>query len=266
MISRLMAMLCMTAITFSVFAAQAAEGWYISARGFATVLGDATNEGNQGRQGIPFAPSVSFPVTTRSHFETGFGVAGLVGYGFGNLAGGGILGGGVRLEGEIAYRENDLDRLTIRDEALGTGDVLTRMLPDMTVPTGGDVSSTSFMISGFYDFGGTSPVSPYLGAGVGMARISMNNVDGSVGVTTTLHPPEANHSISRGLTIDGSDDSILAYQLGAGVGYDISATATLTVDYRYFVASDIKFTDAFGETVNAEYHSHDFSIGLRYHF
>lgn len=265
MISRLMAVLWMTGISLPISAAQAAEGWYISARSFVTVLDDATNDGNQGQRGIPFALSVNIPVTTRSQFETGFGVAGSFGYGFGNLDGG-ILSGRVRLEGEFAYRENDLDQLTIRDDGLGTGDLLAGVLLGEVVPTGGNVASKSFMISGFYDFGVTSPIKPYLGAGIGVARISMSNVDGSTGLTTTLFPPEANHSIIVGLSIDDNADSVLAYQLGAGVSYDISATVTLAVDYRYFVAPDIVFTDTFGERVSTEYHSHDFSIGLRYHF
>ncbi len=257
------------AFAISAPAAYAAEGWYVSGLAAATVLHDADNTGKQGQEQLPFSPEVSVPATTESDFETGFGVAVSGGYSFGSLVDSGFLAGGFRLEGEIAYRRNNIDSLTITDiERLPSGIFSPGTLIGAKIPDdgGGEISAISFMVNGFYDFGARSRIKPYLGVGAGVAQLSMNDVDGLFGIAATLaDPPGGDTALTVRLKVD-DDDTVFAYQFGAGVGYEISEMIILTLDYRYFATRDPKFTDDFGEKVTSEYRSHSFGVGLRYYF
>ena len=77
-----------------------------------------------------------------------------LGFGFGAFVGG-RLTPNVRLEGEVAYRANDLD-------SFGAN------------PVGGEVTSLAFMANGYYDFPVQSAVIPYVGAGVGVADVEID--------------------------------------------------------------------------------------------
>jgi len=66
------------------------------------------------------------------------------------------------------------------------------------------------------------------------------------------------------LTANDSD-LVAAFQLMAGIGYEISPKATLTFGYRYFTTSDPSFNDAFG-AFDTEFTSHDFLFGARFRF
>lgn len=153
-------------------------------------------------------------------------------YDLGYAAGGFVgydLGDGLRVEGEITYRANDFD-------ALGG------------VSLGGDVSSLALMLNGFYDFDAGSPFVPYVGGGIGVANVSANEI--------TL----------GGVTQVDDDATVFAYQLGAGIGYEVSPTLTMTADYRYFATDDVELTDAFGFPFDTEYSSSTFLIGARMTF
>lgn len=164
-----------------------------------------------------FGPSGS---TLELSFDPGFAIGGFVGYEF---------GGGLRAEGELSYRAND------GDSFLGVG-------------LDGDVTSLAFMVNGFYDFDIGSPFTPYVGGGVGVASVSLNDV-GAVGIV-----------------LADDDDVVFAYQLGFGVGYELSPTLTLTADYRYFATADGEFTTGpllGGIVVDGEYSNSTFLVGAR---
>nr|WP_320013174.1 outer membrane beta-barrel protein [uncultured Desulfobulbus sp.] len=148
----------------------------------------------------------------------GMGMGMAVGRSFGNT----------RLEGELNYQTNDLD--TVRLSGGGKSDC------------SGDVSSWSLMVNGYYDFKGSGPVSSFLLAGVGFARVEVDgfNVPGS------------------GVADMSGDDTVLAYQLGAGIGYAISEELTLDLSYRYFATTDPSFNG-----IDVEYSSHNLYLGLR---
>jgi opacity protein-like surface antigen len=60
---------------------------------------------------------------------------------------------------------------------------------------------------------------------------------------------------------------VFAFQLGAGVGYEVFPAAILSIDYRYFQAIDPTFKDqVLGTSFRSEYHSHDIRLGVRYQF
>ena len=106
-------------------------------------------------------------------------------------------------------------------------------------------TTVSFMGNGYIDFPMPSPFRPYLGAGLGFAVV---NVEEDIGFTAD------------------DSDLVAAFQLMAGIGYEISPKATLTFGYRYFTTSDPSFVLPFSGTFETEFTSHDFLFGARFRF
>lgn len=221
----LTALLGIAAFACSVSSAQAAEGPYVSFQAGGSFLSDADN--------------VGAGLTIESSFDTGFGLAGAAGYSFKN---------GIRLEGEVSYRRISLDKLTITNDgglgvALGVGS-----LDGLSLSADGNVSALGFMANAFYDFRLGNSVKPYVGGGVGLARLSINDV------------------AVLGVTIVDDDDTVFAYQVSGGVGFEVTPATTIFLDYRYFATADPSFSDVLGGGFNSEYASHNVSVGLRYNF
>lgn len=131
---------------------------------------------------------------------------------------------GFRAEGELGFRYNEAD---------GTLD-------------GGDITgyarSWSAMANLYYDFNRGGTIEPYLGVGVGAARIGAG-VDGF-----------------------GSDqDTVLAYQALAGLAFSLTERLDLDVGVRYFTAPDAEFTLA-GSEASADYEHTAATVGLRWQF
>lgn len=161
-------------------------------------------------------------VTMEIESDVGLALGVAAGYDFGN---------NIRIEGEIAYQKNDLDKVSIA----GIGEA------DLT----GDVASLALLLNGYYDFKNKSAFTPFISAGLGFAKVELNdfNVPGS------------------GLPDANEDDTVFAYQVGAGVGYAVTQKVSLDVKYRYFGTSDPEF-----DTAEAEYSSHNFYAGIRVAF
>ena len=132
----------------------------------------------------------------------------------------------IRVEGEIGLHNNTADLLPVS-------------------PNEFTFSMVSFMANGFFDIPTNSPLRPYVGAGLGFAVAGVEEE-------------------RFGLTSNDSD-LVGAFQLMAGVGFDISPRATLTFGYRYFTTSDPNFFTAFGP-FEMDYTSHDFLFGARFRF
>jgi len=160
-------------------------------------------------------------ITLDIESDTGLALGVAAGYDFGN---------NIRIEGEIAYQKNDLDKASL----LGVDVDLT-----------GDTSSLALLFNGYYDFANESAFTPFISAGLGIAKVEVNdfNVPGS------------------GLPDSNDDDTVFAYQVGAGVGYAVNKKVTLDVKYRYFRTSDPDF-----DTATAEYSSHNLYAGIRVAF
>ncbi len=105
-------------------------------------------------------------------------------------------------------------------------------------------SVLSLMGNAFFDIPTGLPLRPYVGAGVGfgIARASEDIFDSS------------------------DSDLVGAFQLMAGLGYDISPKATLTIGYRYFTTTDPDFVLAPSQFFETEYTSHDILFGARFRF
>ncbi len=169
--------------------------------------------------------------------DTGFGV---------HLAGGyaGLFIPQFRAEGEIAYRNNSVSKITESPAVF-----------PCFKPCGGTghIDSFAIMANGYYDFLNSSAFTPYIGGGIGAGRVSANDV----GINSPFT-----------FTFSGSDWQF-AYQGIAGVRYSINPTWSASVDYRYFATLDPKFTVnilGVNHTQSTEYHTHNVMVGLQYHF
>ncbi len=102
------------------------------------------------------------------------------------------------------------------------------------------------MGNGYFDSPTNSPLRPYLGAGLGfaVAGVEEENIFGATSTDTDL---------------------VAAFQLMAGLGFEISPRATLTFGYRYFTTTDPDFLTTFGP-LETEFTSHDFLFGARFRF
>jgi opacity protein-like surface antigen len=104
------------------------------------------------------------------------------------------------------------------------------------------------MANAFWDIETGSPVTPYLGGGIGVANVSINDL----GVF--------------GISVVDDDDTVFAYQFGAGIALELNPNMALDFGYRYFVTTDPEFTDNFGDKFESEYQTHNASLGLRIMF
>lgn len=133
---------------------------------------------------------------------------------------------GLRAEGEISYRQNDMDKVSGPFGGLVTG----------------DLSAFAFMGNAWYDFHTGTPWIPYAGGGLGIARI-------------TVDVPGFDES-----------DTVFAWQIGGGVGYEFTPGIVVSADYRYLATSDPSFDDPGFPDLEVEYMSHNIMLGIRGHF
>jgi OmpA-OmpF porin, OOP family len=140
-----------------------------------------------------------------------------IGYAFSN---------GLRIEGEIGHRFNDFNEQDIDVEADLSGN--------------GEVHAWSAMANLFYDFNKGGRLEPYIGVGVGAARLTTNY---------------GNHFA------DG-EDTVLAYQGIAGFAVGLGEQWDLDIGYRYFQAEGAEI-----ETfIEQDYTDQSLTVGLRYQF
>lgn len=104
------------------------------------------------------------------------------------------------------------------------------------------VKSQSVMLNAYYDIDTGSKLTPYVGAGIGYAKLKGT------------------------LTIDGKsmgsmDDNNFAWQVGAGVGYALNDNVSLDAGYRYVDYGD--FTE---DGTKLETSAHELYVGARYAF
>jgi len=172
-----------------------------------------------------FDEMIGMPADVELEFETGFVVAGSVGYDFGPA----------RVEGEVSYQKNNFDKLTVSASGMSA-----------SIDLSGDATSLAFLANGYYDFVNNSAFTPYVSGGIGIANISYNDIS----------------SPSMDINSEGDeDDTVFAYQVGAGIGFAATETLTIDLKYRYYGTADPEF-----EGVKAEVGSHNILLGLRYNF
>jgi opacity protein-like surface antigen len=188
-------------------------GFYLGAWGGGTFLDESKVHGHEGRMTVDYKEGTAFGAS--------------VGYDLGARYP--QVGQG-RVEIEYAYRSNDL-----KDARFSDG----RFAAD------GDVSVWSLMFNSFGEFHGVYPWVPYVGLGLGYARVSLNDA-----------------RVPGGELGDDSD-GVFAYQFGVGFGYQLNRLLTLDIGYRYFGTLDATLQLADQTTVDWSYDNHAVLLGLR---
>jgi len=159
-------------------------------------------------------------ITVNTEFDTGLAFGAALGYDFNRF----------RVEGEISYQKNDIDKISAQG-----------VFFDAT----GDAVALSFLINGYYDFINSSAFTPYVSAGAGFAQVEFNDLNIS----------------SLGFSGSKDEDTVFAYQIGIGVGYAVTEKVTIDVKYRYFGTEDSEY-----DTTEAEFASNNFLFGMRINF
>jgi opacity protein-like surface antigen len=124
------------------------------------------------------------------------------------------------------------------------------------------ITTYTGMVNGYFDLGNFRGFVPYFGIGVGLAYHQMDEY--------LISHPQAPANVPW--KVHGDNDLTLAWNVMAGVGYQISDRAILDLGYRYidFGRAATARHDVFAQgtlsrlTVD-EMGAHEFKVGLRYH-
>ena len=127
-----------------------------------------------------------------------------------------------------------------------------------------NISSKSIFINGFYDFQsfslGSTPISPYLGGGVGISKNDMSNI------TVT------NNGVPNGNVGDGKTIGQFAYKLTAGTLISMTENFSVDINYQYVNLGSFKSTTTYNngtldEPINGgEIKTQELMVGLQYKF
>lgn len=138
-----------------------------------------------------------------------------------------------RIELEYTRRSNPLNQVKFAEGSLNGG---------------GNVVADSLLINFWGVFHNNSPWAPYVGLGLGAARMEASGL-----------------KVSGQPLADGSS-SVFAYQLGTGIDFAMTKYLNLDLGYRFFSSSRPKFTEANGHKFGMDYYSHNAVLGLRLGF
>ena len=185
--------------------AQEAHSPYLAIQAGLTLIDDAT---------------ATSTITEEYSLDPGFTAGGALGYAFGQF----------RVEGEALFKSASLDEATHTPTGL-------------TVDVSGSVSALGVMANVWYGVDTDTPWTPYIGGGVGWARISAE---------------------VKEIDFDESDE-VVAYQVGAGMEHRMSESATVFLEYRYFGPSDPEF-ERNGVKTTVEVDAHNLRLGFRIGF
>lgn len=195
--------------------AHATEGWYGRLDVGRSVDGGLDGDVSDGVSTATFSPDFD---------DKWMGALG-VGYAMRN---------GFRLEGELSHRANNWGPTTLN--AFDT---------DVT----GDARALALMANLYYDFNHNGALQPYLGVGVGAARVRVG-IDGS----------------------GEGKDTRFAYQAMAGIAYAATERLTFDLGYRIFRVRDLDVSEAFAASgiqtpsSNVDYEHQAVTLGVRWQF
>jgi len=164
-------------------------------------------------------------------FDPGINIGGTGGYDFGYF----------RFEGEISYRNSEINSITDQN-----GVKYRR--------ADGNLGVAAFMANAFFDLHNASRVTPYLGGGIGFATLQLSDTYGT------------DQTSARWRLYDEGDDTVFAYQVGAGVDIAINRRFSLDVGYRYFGTETAKINEDSAWVNSLDFESHNVAVGFRVNF
>lgn len=202
-------------LAFATSAAHARDGIYLDVSAGAAFLDDTTVS-QFGALGVGVA-------------EPGYSFSGAVGYAL-DLP---PLGGTWRVEVEGIYRDNQMDEIELFGSIFALG---------------GRATVIALMMNSYYDFDLGGGWRPYLGFGVGGARVKFDIES------------------AGGASLVNDRDDVIAFQGAAGMGLEIFDNLTISLGYRYFATENLSLTDSVGLRYETEYLSHTVETRVRFVF
>lgn len=167
----------------------------------------------------------------RVEFDPGINVGGTFGYDFGV----------VRLEGELSYKQAEIRSITDQADGFRFGN------PD------GSLGALAMMFNAFLDLHNDSRVTPYLGGGIGFAALHLSDTFGT----------DVRSGVSERVLLYPSDnDTVFAYQGGAGLDIAISRQFSIDLGYRYLGTAKAHFTSDPFSTTSLKFESHNGMVGF----
>ncbi len=107
-------------------------------------------------------------------------------------------------------------------------------------------ATSAMMLNGYYDLLLRKSWVLYLGGGVGVATPQLT-------------------TISLGQVID-SHETVFAYQLETGIGWNYNPKVNFSMGYRFFDAADPEFVLSAGQRVRMDLENHELILKMRYLF
>ena len=248
-------------------AQEAGTDWYVGANVPLmfiddTDTGQATTFGEGQR-------AVTLDSTVKTEHDTGFKIGGVFGRHFDS---------GLRIEGELFFARARVSKLTHTGISLS---VPTQPIDlEVPVPVSGSVDQLGAMANVWYDIDIGDAWTPYVGGGLGFIRVDQSDLsfdpdalkDG-LGSLAQQDPRGLGAALQR---LQGAEvptasatDTAFAWQLGAGVGYALSDTATLQLGYRLQAVDGLEFSgrNAMVSTMaETDLRVHFIEIGIRHRF
>lgn len=179
------------------------------------LLAPAKSEGSSGTFNLEYRPAPSASVVLGWELEPGSSV------------------GEGRVEVEYTRRSNRLKQAEFAEGNFAAA---------------GDLSAESLLINTFGVYRSKSPWTPYVGAGIGAARLTADDL------TVT------------GRSLADDEALVFAYQFGGGVELGLTRSLSLDFGYRFLGTTKAKFAEANGGEFKSGYLSHSAMLGLRLGF
>lgn len=256
----------------SVMEARAADAkwgdgrWYVGLAVPVMFIDDtgSTTTGAQAVNPQALAQRQSYTAKSTSEYESGFKVAGTVGY---------EIGRGFRVEGELFFARAEVAKVTYKGvPAAGTIDI----------PVSGTADQIGAFANAWYDFDTGSDWIPFVGGGLGFIRVDQSRLkydsqklfrDSYAAGLRANGQPDQQVQQALAAVPDvpeiSTADTAFAYHIGLGMGYRLTDNVILQAGYRLQAASDLAFEgrNAAGTVkVTSGLRAHLLEIGLRYRF
>ena len=223
---RIIAVACLAGLAYLTPAA-ADDGFYIGGQGGVNLSPDLTFSGLAGTPQF---------ITDQ---KTGYAAGAVFGYDFGHWSS----------EFEFTHRDNNLNTLTIVSDG-GMGATLggPPFAPGPLPPPRGDVRSNAFMWNLYYNFAPDRAFNPFIGAGIGLARISLNGIGGGGPAVPAL--------------IAAQTDTNFAAQGIAGFRQKLSDAVFVVLSYRYTHMGDFAAVLPGGALAGPDVNNHTVMLGI----
>lgn len=194
-------------------------GFYVGARGGAVWANDTQF-------------TITGPALVANSYDLGFVGSLFVGFEVPDL----YHGIGMRLEGELGYRQAEVDFHTVA----GT--------PATSANSFGSTDAFTAMANLYADYT-LGALRPFIGGGIGVGRVDFEG-----------------HGVTGNLGVMDNTENGFAWQVSGGVGYDVTADITVEAMVRYQEILGVELVSATGPVSHVDLASTQVLLGARFSF